>query len=152
MEISIQPIALIYNPRTEPTDDFWGSVTSEIRLLPEIPQEALDGITDFSHLEIIYYFDQLAQAQFSYKSHPRGNINWPSTGIFAQRKKDRPNHLGLTIVELVKKEGKSLFVKNCDALDGTPVLDIKPVMNEFLPAGSIRQPEWSKELMKNYWR
>ncbi|MEJ2664769.1 MAG: TrmO family methyltransferase, partial [Spirochaetia bacterium] len=72
-------------------------------------------------------------------------------GIFSQRKKDRPNHIGTTSVELVRREGRTLIVKNLDAINGTPVLDIKPVFREFLPRGEIRQPEWSKILMKNYW-
>ena len=83
--------------------------------------------------------------------HPRGNRDWPEVGIFAQRNKDRPNHLGLTIVNVIKHDGRSLFVKGLDAINGTPVLDIKPVLAEFLPHEPIRQPDWSHELMKDYW-
>ncbi len=83
--------------------------------------------------------------------HPRGNKDWPEVGIFAQRNKDRPNHIGLTVVNVVKREGRSLFVQGLDAVNGTPVLDIKPVFTEFLPRGPIRQPGWSHELMKKYW-
>ena len=86
-----------------------------------------------------------------HKGHPRGNKNWPEVGIFAQRKKDRPNAMGLTVVELVKREGNTITVKYLDAIDGTPILDIKPVMKEFLPGKEIKQPEWSIELMKDYW-
>jgi tRNA (adenine37-N6)-methyltransferase len=73
-------------------------------------------------------------------------------GIFAQRKKDRPNAIGLTIAELIKHEGNKIWVKNLDAIDGTPVLDIKPVMKEFLPAADVIQPPWAGELMKDYWK
>jgi tRNA (Thr-GGU) A37 N-methylase len=73
-------------------------------------------------------------------------------GIFAQRKKDPPNFIGLTIVELLEKKNNILLVKNLDAIDGTPILDIKPVMKEFLPQGKIKQPAWSKELMQQYWK
>jgi tRNA (adenine37-N6)-methyltransferase len=48
--------------------------------------------------------------------------------------------------------GRSLSVEGLDARDGTPVLDIKPVMQEFLPLGPIHQPDWSQELMKDYWK
>ena len=72
-------------------------------------------------------------------------------GIFAQRKKDRPNAIGLTIVEMVKREGNSIWVKHLDAIDGTPVLDIKPVLKGFLPATAIKEPQWCSELMKDYW-
>ena len=51
----------------------------------------------------------------------------------------------------IKREGLSIFVKGLDAIDGTPVLDIKPVMNEFLPKGEVKQPNWSADLMSNYW-
>ena len=83
--------------------------------------------------------------------HPRENMDWPKVGLFAQRNKDRPNHIGSTIVRIIKREGRSLFVQGLDAVDGTPVLDIKPVMVEFLPREAVIQPEWSHELMKDYW-
>ncbi|MBK7561112.1 MAG: tRNA (N6-threonylcarbamoyladenosine(37)-N6)-methyltransferase TrmO [Chitinophagaceae bacterium] len=151
MDIYLQPVAFVKNTRTDLSDDFWGSVVSEIELVETIPAEAFKGIDEFSHLEIIFHFDQSDKTSMVYSGHPRGNKNWPHTGIFAQRKKDRPNALGLTIVELVKREGNKIWVKYLDAINGTPILDIKPVMKEFLPAGKIRQPKWSIELMKDYW-
>lgn len=148
---SVRAIATIHNKRTSPTDDFWGEVVSEIVLEKHIPEQALDGIENFSHLEIIYLFDQVDEEKIAFSGHPRGNKNWPLTGIFAQRKKDRPNRIGLCTVELVAHNGRSLTVKYLDAIDGTPVLDIKPVMREFRPKGEIRQPGWATELMKDYW-
>lgn len=151
MDIILHPVAFVKNTRTDLSDDFWGSVVSEIELADNIPGDAFDGIDEFSHLEIIFHFNQSDKSKIVFSGHPRGNKDWPHTGIFAQRKKDRPNALGLTIVELVKKEDKKIWVKYLDAIDGTPVLDIKPVMKEFLPLNEILQPEWSKELMKKYW-
>ncbi|MFN3492293.1 MAG: TrmO family methyltransferase, partial [Anaerolineales bacterium] len=75
----------------------------------------------------------------------------PQVGIFAQRGKNRPNRIGSTIVRIMKREGRQLHVKGLDAIDGTPILDIKPAMKEFLPREEIKQPEWASELMKNYW-
>lgn len=72
-------------------------------------------------------------------------------GIFAQRGKNRPNKLGLTTVELLEHHHKKLIVKHLDAIDGTPIIDIKPVMKEFLPHREVKQPEWSKKLMEDYW-
>ena len=83
--------------------------------------------------------------------HPRGNPAWPLTGIFAQRGRNRPNRLGTTICRLVRVEATVLQVSGLDAIDGTPVLDLKPVMKEFLPRGLVSQPEWSHDLMKDYW-
>jgi tRNA (adenine37-N6)-methyltransferase len=151
MNIVLQPVAFVKNERMELSDDFWGTVISEIELAPGIPAEAFNGIDDFSHLEIIFYFDKSDKSEIVFSGHPRGNKEWPHTGIFAQRKKDRPNALGLTIAELVKREGSKIWVKFLDAVDGTPIVDIKPVMKEFLPAGEIRQPAWSNALMKEYW-
>ncbi len=153
MPFEISSIATVYNQRIDISDDLWGEVISEIVLNDTLPAEALDGIEDFSHLEIIFVFDRAISAPVVTGSeHPRENKAWPKTGIFAQRKKNRPNHIGTTICELIRREGKSLFVKNLDALDGTPVVDIKPVMKEFLPRSAVKQPAWTHELMKDYWK
>ena len=146
------PIAHIHNVRRSLDDDRWGNIVSEIRLDESLLQESLDGIETFSHAEIIFYFDQVAdEKNIPLSRHPRGNKDWPKVGIFAQRNKDRHNHLGLTVVNIVKREGRGLFVKGLDAVDGTPVIDIKPVFAEFLPRETMLQPEWSHELMKDYW-
>ncbi len=152
MIIELQPIAIVKNTRFTLNDDFWGNMVSEIELMPHIPSEALNGIENFSHVEIIFYFDKVDKSKIQFSGHPRDNKKWPVTGIFARRAKERPNQLGLTIAELVKKEERILLVKNLDAVDGTPVMDIKPVMKEFLPITQIRQPAWATELMKDYWK
>ena len=152
MNIVLNPVAFVKNSRKEIADDYWGSVISEIELAEGIPAKSLNGIDSFSHLEIIYYFDQTDKSKIKFIGHPRGNKDWPEAGIFAQRKKDRPNSIGLTIVELIERNERTITVRYLDAIDGTPVIDIKPVMKEFLPAKEIRQPDWSVELMKNYWK
>src|SRR5262249_1021017 len=103
------------------------------------------------HLEIIYYFHKLDDKEMVFSGLPRGNPAYPLMGIFAQRKKDRPNKIGLCTVELIAQQGRKLIVKNLDALDGSLILDIKPVFKEFQPKGDIRQPEWVSDLMKQYW-
>ena len=151
MEIVLQPVAVVKNSRKDLSDDYWGSVISEIELLDSVPADAFTGIDEFSHLEIIFYFSESDKSKAVFKGHPRGNKDWPEVGIFAQRKKDRPNAIGLTIVELLERKGNTISVRYLDAIDGTPILDIKPVMKEFLPGSEIRQPSWSVELMKKYW-
>ena len=114
---------------------------------------SLDGIEGFSHLEILYVFHLADDGNIqSAARNPRNDPAYPKVGIFAQRGKNRPNKIGATIVELIGKEGDTLFVKGLDAIDGTPVIDIKPVMKEFLPATEIRQPEWVSQLMADYWK
>ncbi len=149
--IIIKPIAFVKNSRKEPTDDNWAEIISEIELVENIPTESLDGIETFSHLHIIFHFHK-SEKILNGAGHPRGNKDYPKVGIFAQRKKDRPNHIGLTTVKLLKHEGRVLTVGNFDAIDGTPIVDIKPVLKEFLPNDDIKQPEWSSDLMKKYWK
>ncbi len=146
----LEPIAFVRNNRKEPVDDNWKNVLSEIELIDEIPEECFAGIEEFSHLEIIYYFHKSDKTLLG-SEHPRENPDLPKVGVFAQRKKDRPNHLGSTIVNLINREGRILIVSHLDAIDVTPVLDIKPIFRGFLPQGEIRQPEWVGKLMREYW-
>jgi hypothetical protein len=71
---------------------------------------------------------------------------------FAQRAKGRPNRIGVTTCEILDVEGRRIRVRGLDAIDGTPVVDLKPFMAEFAPRGTVRQPEWSHELMRDYWQ
>jgi tRNA (adenine37-N6)-methyltransferase len=150
---TIQSIGTVHNNRLAIGDDFWGDIVSEIKLHDRFTPDALAGIEGFSHVEIIYLFHKAIDAPVVTGSeHPRENPAWPKVGIFAQRKKNRPNWLGATICPVIKAEGTSLFVHALDAIDGTPVIDIKPVMREFLPLGPVEQPQWAAELMKDYWK
>ena len=152
MQFSIKPVAFVNNTRKEILDDNWGSIISTIELVETINESSLKGINEFSHLEIIFYFDKVSDDKIQYEArHPRNNKDYPEVGIFAQRGKNRPNKLGVTIVELVEVNNRVLKVKGLDAIDGTPIIDIKPVMKEFLPKGKVSQPSWSTSLMENYW-
>lgn len=152
MQYSIKPVAFVNNTRKEILDDNWGSIISTIELVETISECSLKGINEFSHLEIIFYFDKVLDDKIQYEArHPRNNKDYPEVGIFAQRGKNRPNKLGVTIVELVEVNNRVLIVKGLDAIDGTPIIDIKPVMKEFLPKGEVSQPNWSSSLMENYW-
>ena len=151
--ITVEPVAYVRSARHDLRDDDWGDVTARIELAERLGPQCLDGLEEFSHAEVIFHFDRVAEGAVEWATrHPRGNPAWPRVGIFAQRGKDRPNRLGSTIVEIVGRHGRALTVRGLDAVDGTPVLDIKPVMAEFLPRGSVRQPAWSHELMRDYWR
>ena len=151
--ITLTPIATVKNSRADVEDDNWGDVLSIIELDASMPEDALFEIEHFSHAEIIYYFHKVDEKKIETGSrHPRNNPAYPNVGILSQRGKNRPNRLGATIVNVLKREGRQLHVQGLDAIDGTPILDIKPVMKEFLPRGEVRQPEWATDLMKNYWR
>jgi tRNA-Thr(GGU) m(6)t(6)A37 methyltransferase TsaA len=152
MTIEVTAIGIVRSPRLELRDVDWGDVVSRIVLAPRFEPDALDGIEDFSHAEILFHFDQVDPARIvAGARHPRNREDWPAVGIFAQRGKNRPNRLGSTVVRLLGRNGSTLHVVGLDAVDGTPVLDIKPVMREFLPREDVRQPAWSRELMSRYW-
>jgi len=149
----VRAIGYVSSPRVGRKDDEWGEVDSTIRLdADRFDAEALAGLEEFSHVEIIFLFDQFDEAKVSVGSrHPRGNEVWPKVGIFAQRASSRPNRLGLTTCEVVGVTGLELVVRGLDAIDGSPVLDIKPHIREFQPRSPVVQPEWISELMGGYW-
>jgi len=153
MTYTIDAVGHVLGGRADPIDDDWGQSRSSIELDPvEFGPDALAGLEAFSHAEIIFLFDKVTPAKIERGArHPRGRKDWPLTGIFAQRGKNRPNRLGVTVCRILSVEGTRLNVEGLDAIDGTPVIDIKPVMREFLPRGDIQQPEWVAELMAAYW-
>ena len=152
MKIELTAIGFVETARTLVEDDFWGDQESCITLVDEFPADALLGLVEFSHIEVLFHFHALDPAKIvAGARHPRNNPAWPKAGIFAQRGKNRPNRIGATICSVVRVEGRKLFVRELDAIDGTPVLDIKPVMAEFLPREAVKQPAWSHELMREYW-
>lgn len=114
--------------------------------------EALAGLEAFSHVEIVFHFHGLPpEREATGARRPRDNPAWPLAGIFAQRGSPRPNRLGVTRCRLLAVEGLSLTVEGLDALDGTPVLDIKPWFRQFGPRGETRQPAWVDAVMEEYW-
>lgn len=153
MAIEMVPIGRVEGGRDVPEDDDWGESRARIVLDPErFDDEALMGLDTFSHAEIVYVFDRVSDDQVvTGARHPRGNKAWPRIGIFAQRGKNRPNRIGVTVCGVVAVKGRTLEVKGLDAIDGTPVLDIKPVMSGFSPRGEVREPEWAREIMAAYW-
>jgi tRNA-Thr(GGU) m(6)t(6)A37 methyltransferase TsaA len=133
-------------------DDDWGSVESSIELLPPLGPASVEGLVEFSHVEVLYLFDRVDPDGVCVGvRRPRGNPDWPEVGILAQRAKDRPNRIGLSSCRLIAVHGVTLRVEGLDAVDGTPVLDIKPYMAEFAPRGIVRQPRWASALMARYF-
>ena len=152
MITQVSAIGHVQAIRPHAEDDFWGEEQACITLTSEFTAEALAGLEEFSHVEVLFLFHEVDQSKIvSGARHPRNNKDWPLVGIFAQRGKNRPNRIGSTVCRIVRVEGTNLFVSELDAIDGTPVLDLKPVMVEFLPRQEVRQPDWSHELMAKYW-
>jgi tRNA (Thr-GGU) A37 N-methylase len=153
MELNMEPIGHVVGGRTEPIDDAWGDVESTIVLESALLEDdATSCLDEFSHLEVVYLFHLVDDAEVTHGARrPRGNPEWPAVGILAQRAKGRPNRIGVSRCELVDADGFKLRVRGLDAIDGTPVLDIKPFMVEFAPRGPVYQPAWASELMRHYW-
>jgi tRNA (Thr-GGU) A37 N-methylase len=146
-------IGQVEGGRDVPEDDDWGASRAVIVLdAAQFEPDALAGLETFSHAEIVFVFDRVTDAEIvTGARHPRGRADWPLTGIFAQRGKNRPNRIGVSVCRIVAVAGLRLEVEGLDAIQGTPVLDIKPVLSDFLPRGEVREPAWARELMKDYW-
>jgi len=152
MKQQVQAIGFVEAIRPHAEDDFWGGEEACISLTEQFTAEALQGLADFSHVEVLFLFHEVEPSKIIVGArHPRNNKAWPAVGIFAQRGKNRPNRIGSTLCRVVRVEGTKLIVAELDAINGTPVLDIKPVMVEFLPREEVHQPAWSHELMREYW-
>jgi len=149
---SVATIGRVACSRREPRDDDWGGVESAIALDPAFGPSALRGLSEFSHVEVVYLFHLVdAGAVTTDTRRPRDNPAWPEVGIFAQRGKGRPNRIGVTVCRLLGVDGNRVLVRGLDAIDDTPVLDIKPYMREFGPRGETRQPRWADEIMDDYF-
>jgi tRNA (adenine37-N6)-methyltransferase len=149
---SVRAIGFVSSSRHEAIDDDWGGIEATITLEPPYGPTALLGLTEFSHIEVIYLFHHVDPTSVFVGSRvPRGNPAWPEVGILAQRAKFRPNRLGLATCELIDVVGSEVRVRGLDAIDGSPVLDIKPYMTEFAARSPVTQPVWSHELMAGYY-
>jgi tRNA-Thr(GGU) m(6)t(6)A37 methyltransferase TsaA len=154
MDILLSPIGWVHSDENGPREDYWGEVVSEIVLdNATFSPNSLEGLSEFSHVEVLFHLHSVNESLIvKGRRHPRGNANWPEVGIFAQRAKARPNRIAATICRLISVEGLTLKVQGLDAMNGSPVIDIKPVFAEFVPdRASVRQPEWSHEMMAKYF-
>ena len=153
MSLGILPIGHVRGGRAEAVDDAWDAVEAEIVLDPaQLGAEASLGLGAFSHVVVVFVFDRLDPAKVERGArHPRGRLDWPRVGILAQRGSPRPNRIGVTTCRLRGVDGMRLRVRGLDAVDGSPVLDVKPHMTGFDPRGAVREPDWAREIMQGYW-
>jgi tRNA (adenine37-N6)-methyltransferase len=152
--ITLEPVGFVVGGRRDAVDDQWGQVEAVISLdTDRFGLDAVAGLGAFSHLVVVFQFHLVDEAAVqSGARHPRGNADWPEVGMFAQRAKMRPNRLGVSSCRLLGVDRLDLRVRGLDAVDGTPVLDVKPYVREFEPTASeVRQPAWVSELMAQYW-
>lgn len=150
---TVVPVAHVIGGRTEPTDDYWGGTRAIIRIdSTRFTADATQGLEEFSHLEVVFRFHLTDPADLHPGARPaRGNPDWPAVGIFGHRNMRRLNWLGISRCRLLTVDGLDLHVEDLDAVDGTPVLDIKPWFGEFAPRGPIVQAPWSSEMLTDYF-
>jgi tRNA (Thr-GGU) A37 N-methylase len=151
--MEVEPIGWVSSTRTVPVDDDWDRFLATITLDDgRFTPAVLAGLDAFSHVEVVYRFHLVDEAEVELGArHPRNNPAWPEVGIFAQRARRRPNRLGVSVCRLLNVNGLTLTLQGLDAIDGTPVLDLKPYVVELAPRGEIRQPAWTTELFADYW-
>ena len=149
--MNIESIGIVRSPIKVPIDEKWGQVIAEIQLADSLAP-GLTGIEQFSHIIVIFFMHQYTFAPATHLiRRPQERADMPEVGIFAQRAKHRPNPIGITAVELIERRGGVLVVKGLDAIDGTPVLDIKPYVPAFDGRPTAIVPEWIDRLMKDYF-
>ncbi|EID55137.1 SAM-dependent methyltransferase [Saccharomonospora xinjiangensis] len=150
---AVTPIGTVENERTDVQhSDNWGAVRSTIVIDERFGEACLQGLEDFSHVEVLFIFDQLPELDDYREPRPnRGRPDLPPVGIFAGRGPRRPNRIGSTCCAIEFVRGRELTVVGLDAVSGTPVVDLKPVMAEFLPV-NVSQPEWVSRLMSEYFK
>ncbi|MFC7260070.1 SAM-dependent methyltransferase [Streptomyces lutosisoli] len=155
MEVLVhsRPIARVLGGRAEVREGGWAGEEAVIRLDGSLfGPEALFGLDGFSHLEVVFFFDQVDSQEIDTGARPLpGGGGGTMVGIFAQRSRRRPNRLGVSRCQIAAVAGLDVHVRGLDAVAGTPVLDLKPYVREFGPRGDIRQPQWASDLMHNYY-
>ncbi len=149
----VVPVAHVVGGRAQPTDDYWGGTRAIVRINAErFTADATAGLDAFSHLELVFRFHLTDQSDLSLGARrPRDNPDWPEVGTFGHRNMRRLNWLGVSRCQLLKVDGLDLHVEDLDAVDATPVLDIKPWFTEMGPRGEIAQPEWTTTMLRDYY-
>ena len=143
--MSLEPIAMVKNDVKEMGRRDWDKVVSQLIVRPDF-EDALEGLKEFSHLIVLFWFHlSPAGENAAHKTHPQMRQDLPLVGVFATRSPVRPNPLGMAVVELRGQVKNVLMVTGLDALDGTPIVDIKP----YLPGDSVAKakvPDWINKL------
>ena len=143
MEIKIKPIGFVKNDVKEQRFGNWKDEISEIILDKEY-EEALDGIEDYSHINVVFWMSEVKTCKIKHK--PQGNEEVPVVGILACRCPARPNPIGITTVELLERKNNTIKVKGLDVIDNTPIIDLKPYTPQYDRVEDAKTPEWINKL------
>ena len=149
---NVHPIGSVKCPVTEMSQGGWAKVDSEIHLDARYAA-GLQGLEGFSHVIVVFFLDRAQgfDPATQLLRRPRGMQDMPEIGVFAQRTKFRPNPIGVTAVKLLGIAGNIVKVRGLDALDGTPVLDLKPYLPPFDRVDDVKTPLWVGHVMEGYF-
>ena len=141
--MTIKAIGIVRNDieQTPEEPDWWAELISELVIAPALT-EALDGLEGFTHIIVLYWMHLLTRDDMPLKVHPMGRQDVPLQGIFATRTPNRPNRIGKAVVRLLERQGNILKVTGLDALDGSPVIDIKPYIPGYDSVADAGVPQW----------
>ncbi len=143
--VSIRPIGVVRNGVKQPRMDGWTHIRSDI-ILREDLTDALSGIEGYSHIIVVFTFDKVPESELRERVRPRGGARIPEQGVLATRSQLRPSPIGMSVVKLLKRRRNILRVEGLDAIDGTPVLDIKPYFPNYDAVPDADIPEWARAL------
>ena len=143
--MAFEPIAMVKNDVREMGRHDWDNIVSQLIFRPDL-EDALEGLNEFSHLIVLFWFHLSPSGESApRKTHPQMRTDLPLVGVFATRSPVRPNALGMAVVKLQEQIKNVLVVTGLDAVNGTPILDVKP----YLPRDSVAQikvPDWVHKL------
>ena len=144
-DMTLKAIGFVHNEMKQPLREGWEEVISDI-VIDDGLTEALDGLEEYSHIIVLYWLHKSDTARLATKVHPRGRPDLPMVGLFATRTPHRPNPIGKATVQLLERQGNLLRIRGLDAIDGTPVIDIKPYIPGYDSAANAKVPPWVTNL------
>ncbi|MDP2718209.1 MAG: tRNA (N6-threonylcarbamoyladenosine(37)-N6)-methyltransferase TrmO [Dehalococcoidia bacterium] len=146
-EINIKPIGVVRNAIKNKEHHGWNKIKSEITVNKKFVP-CLDGLQEFSHIIVFFWLHQVTPEERATKrARPLRQSDIPEMGIFAWHSSRRPNPIGMTIVKLHKIEGDKVTVQGLDAIEGTPVLDLRPYLEKYYHVDNLKEPPWVNEVM-----
>jgi tRNA-Thr(GGU) m(6)t(6)A37 methyltransferase TsaA len=143
--VMLRPIGVVRNGVRTPRTESWPSVRSDIIVRDELT-DALDGIDGYSHIIVVFAFDRVPESAQRMRVRPGHDARVPEQGVLATRSQVRPNPVGVSVVRLLKRRGNILRVQGLDAIDGTPVLDVKPYFPNYDAVADAGIPAWARAM------
>ncbi len=144
-QVSVRPIGIVRNGVRTPRPEGWAHLVSDVVVRAEL-LDLLDGIEGYSHIFVVFAFDKVPESEQRIRVRPRGDARIPEQGVLATRSQLRPSPIGVSVVRLLKRRRNILRVEGLDAIDGTPVLDLKPYFPNYDAVPDAGIPQWARDL------